>query len=283
MAEDSIILGNGSDEIMALACHVFLRPNDEAIMGANAFSMYRICVQAFGGKPVLAPLSAYRNDLPAMARAVTDKTRIIFLAVPNSPTGTIVSRNEFEDFLESLAGRRLVLVVDEAYREYVTDRDCPNGIDYLNSRTPVLILRTFSKIYGLAGLRIGYGIGPDWLIELLNRVRPPFNANSLAQVAAEAALGDTDHVEKSKRLASDGVIFLTERLEKLGIAVIPSQANFVTFCLQENAKPVYESLLRSGVIVRHLGSFGMENCIRVTIGTPEQNQRFIHALEERLA
>jgi histidinol-phosphate aminotransferase len=282
VSENSIILGNGSDEIMALACHVFLRPNDEAIMGANAFSMYRICVEAFGGKPVLTPLSEYRNDLGAIADAVTDRTRIIFLAVPNSPTGTIVSLGEFQGFLQALAGRKLVLVVDEAYREYVADPDCPSGLDYLNSQPPVLVLRTFSKIYGLAGLRIGYGIGPEWLVELLNRVRPPFNVNSLAQVAAEAALEDNEHVLRSKRLARDGIAFLTDRLEKLGIPVIPSQANFLTFCMKDNAGPIYEALLQSGVIVRHLASFGMEKCIRVTVGTHDQNQRFIEALEKIL-
>ena len=153
-------------------------------MAENAFSMYRICVEAFGGKAVRVALRDYRSDLTAMAKAVTDRTRVVFLAVPNSPTGTIVSCGDFEVFLKDLPKSQLVLVLDEAYREYVEEPDCPNGIDYLGGDLPILILRTFSKIYGLAGLRVGYGLGDPWFIELLNRVRAPFNVNALAQVAA---------------------------------------------------------------------------------------------------
>lgn len=280
---DSIILGNGSDEIMAMAAHVLLRAGDEAVMGASTFSMYRICVEAFGGKPVQVPLNRFRLDLLAMAKAVTDRTRLMFVAIPNSPTGTIVSRREFEAFLKDLPRGKLLVVLDEAYREYVQDEDCPDALDYLDGELPVLVLRTFSKIYGLAGLRVGYGFARPWLIELLNRVRPPFNVNSLAQTAALAALADTGHVERSRDLNRGGMLYLVEQLTAMGLEVIPSEANFVAFCLKENAKPYYEALLKKGIIVRHLASFGMENCIRVTVGMPEHNSGFISALREAIA
>lgn len=277
---EAVILGNGSDEIMALAAHVFIRPGEEAIMGSNSFSMYRIVVEAFGGEAKRVPLTNYCLDLGAMCRAVCDRTRLIFLAIPNSPTGTILSRAEFERFLGDLPKRGLVLVVDEAYREYVEAADCPNGLDYLESDVPILVLRTFSKVYGLAGLRIGYGISHPWLIELLNRVRAPFNVSSIAQKAAVAALDDEEHLRRSASMTRAGIAFLTREMERLGLQAIPSQANFVTFCLETNARPVYEGLLQRGVIVRHLASFGMEKCIRVTVGTDQQNRRFIAALRE---
>jgi len=278
-----VILGNGSDELMGMCAHVFLKPGSEAVMGENTFSMYRICVEAFGGKPVTVGLKNYGFDLKAMAAAITDKTRLVFLANPNSPTGTIVSRPDFEAFLRDIPQAGMVLVVDEAYREYVQTSDCPVGLDYLGQGVPILVLRTFSKIYGLAGLRVGYGLAEPWLIELLNRVRPPFNVNSLAQVAAVAALQDTDHVERSARIAAEGLRFLSEQLTGLGLRVIPSQANFLAFCWGRDAKPVYEALLREGVIVRHLASFGMPTCIRVTVGTEHDNLRFVAALKKVLA
>lgn len=278
LSPDSVILGNGSDEIMQLAAHVFIGPGDEAVMAENAFSMYRIVVEAFAGKPVLVPLRQYRSDLRAMAAAVTDRTRLVFLSVPNSPTGTIVSRNEFADFIERLPKEGLLLVVDEAYGEYVREENCPRGIDYIAGKVPVIVLRTFSKIYGLAGLRIGYGLAVPWLIELLNRVRAPFNVNSLAQIAALAALGDSGHLERSLKMTADGIAYLTAELQGMGFEVIPTQANFLTFHVGDNARAVYESLLRQGVIVRHLASFGMASFIRVTIGTDADNRRFVDAL-----
>jgi len=279
ISSDSVILGNGSDEIMQMVAHLLIRPGDEAIMGENTFSMYRIVTEAFGGKPIRVPLKRYCLDLEAMAAAVTDRTRLLFVAVPNSPTGTIVARSEFEAFLEALPKVGLVLVLDEAYREYVSDSDCPSGLDYLPGPVPILVLRTMSKVYGLAGLRVGYGLAAPWLIELLNRVRPPFNVNSLAQVAAAAGLNDTDHLERSLKMTHEGIGYLSRELKALGLEVIPSQANFVTFCLGTDARDVFEAMLRRGVIVRHLASFGMEDCIRVTVGTEGQNRRFIDVLE----
>ncbi len=280
VSPESVIFGNGSDEIMEMCAHVFVTPGDEAVMGENTFSMYRICVEAFGGTAVRVPLRNYKFDLKAMASAVTDRTKLMFLAIPNSPTGTIVSRKDFEDFVRDLPTDRLVLILDEAYREYVNDSDCPDGIAYVGKELPILVLRTFSKIYGLAGLRVGYGFAEPWLIELMNRVRPPFNVNSLAQVAALAALNDSDHLRRSLKMTYDGIRFLSRELKALGAEVIPSEANFVTFCIGADARPVYQALLQQGIIVRHLGPFGMDECIRVTVGLQEHNERLIDALKK---
>lgn len=280
LSPDHVILGNGSDEIMEMLAHVFIRPGCEALMGEHTFSMYRICVEAYGGTAVRTPMPDYRVDLGAMARAVTDRTRIVFLANPNSPTGTIVTRRELDAFVKDLPAERLVLVLDEAYREYVRDPDCPVGVDYLGKGLPVLTLRTFSKVYGLAGLRVGYGYGDPWLVELLNRVRAPFNVNSLAQTAAVAALKDSEHLERTLKLTHEGIERLATELTALGLEVAPSEANFVAFRMEKGARQAYEALLRRGVIVRHLGSFGLDACIRVTVGTDSENTRFINGLRE---
>jgi histidinol-phosphate aminotransferase len=281
--DNSFILGNGSDEIMQMVAHVFIRPGDDAVIPENSFSMYRIVVESFGGRAIQAPLRNYRIDLEVMADAVSDNTRIIFLAFPNNPTGTIVAGKEFRHFLLRLADKRLVVVLDEAYAEFVRDPDCPRGIDHIFGAPPVLVLRTFSKVYGLAGLRIGYGIGLPWLIELLNRVRPPFNANLAAQVAAVAALDDIDHLSGTLDMVWDGLDYLSRELNSLGFEVINSQANFVSFRMKMNAGSVYSALLREGVIVRHLASFGMPDCIRVTVGTEKHNRRFLEALKRVIA
>lgn len=278
VSADSVILGNGSDEIMQLAAHVLIGAGDEAVMAENAFSMYRIVVEAFAGQSVLVPLLDYRSDLKGMADAITERTRLVFLSIPHSPTGTVVSKEEFDDFVRRLPGERLLLVIDEAYGEYVRDENCPRGLDYIGGKVPVIVLRTFSKIYGLAGLRVGYGIAQPWFIEILNRVRAPFNVNSLAQAAALAALHDTGHVERSRKVTADGILFLTNELQKMGFEVIPSQANFLSFRVGDKARAVYEALLRCGVIVRHLASFGMGSFIRVTVGTDKENQRFVDAM-----
>lgn len=279
---ESVILGNGSDEVLSLCCHLFVRPGSESIVGSSTFSMYRIFTEGYGGRVIRVPMRDHEFDLPAMARAVTDKTRLVFLAVPNNPTGSTINRSDFEAFLAELPSEGLVVVVDEAYREFVADEDCLFGLDYLDREVPILVLRTFSKFFSLAGLRIGYGIAQPWLVELFNRIRPPFTVNALAQKAAMAALEDIEHQEMTLENNRAGLEFLTNELRAMGMEVIPSAANFITFCTGSNAGPVYEGLLREGVIVRHLASFGMEKCIRVTIGRPEENERFIGALTKIL-
>ncbi len=282
VSPESIIVGNGSDEIMLMAAHVLMTPGAEAVTGAHVFSMYRISVEAFGGKLIGAPMKDHSFDLKAMAAAVTPRTRLVFLTIPNNPTGTIVSRADFEAFLKDLPSEGLVVVIDEAYREYVRVDDCPRGTDYLDGTPPVLVLRTFSKIYGLAGLRVGYGLAAPWLIEIMNRVRPPFNVNCLAQIAARAALADEEHVRRSRETAEQGLAFLETEFDRLGLTFIPSHANFISFRVDSDARRVYEALLREGVIVRRLASFGMSSWIRVTVGVAEDNLRFIRGLERVL-
>ncbi len=277
----SVILGNGSDEIMQLCAHILISPGDEAVIPTNSFSMYRIVVESFGGKVVRVPLRAdYRIDLEAMAEAITDRTRIVFIANPNSPTGTTVTTEELDAFFQALPTCKLLVVIDEAYGEFVRDEFCAQGICYLSQQVPVIVLRTFSKIHGLAGLRLGYGISHEWLVEILNRVRAPFNVNSLAQVAAIASLDDVEHIEKTRELVWMGIDYLTSALTMLGLHVLPSQANFVCFRLLERAGELYEYLLRRGIIVRHLASFGMNDWIRVTVGKMEENALFVKNVRE---
>jgi histidinol-phosphate aminotransferase len=279
LSAENVILGNGSDEIMQLCAHILIGPGDQAIMPANSFSMYRIVTESFGGEPITVPLGKdYGLDLSKTGELITDRTRIIFLANPNSPTGTIVTSHSLKSFLADLPSQKILVVLDEAYREFVREPSCPEGSQFIMGNVPIIVLRTFSKIYGLAGLRVGYGLAQPWLIEILNRVRAPFNANSLAQVGALAALTDTDHLRRSRELVWSGVDYLSAELTSLGFHVIPSQANFVCFCVGPKARDVYEYLLRNGIIVRHLASFGMEDWIRVTVGKMEHNEAFVRAL-----
>ncbi len=277
---NQVILGNGSDEIMQMLTHVFVGMDDEVIMPQNAFSMYKIVTRLFGGRSVKIPLKAFHLDLDAMARAITDKTRMLFLSNPHSPTGTTIRNSEFKELLDVTRERGVILVLDEAYREYVDRDDCPTGVDHVDLSENLIFLRTFSKIYGLAGLRIGYGIAQPWLIQLLNRVRPPFNVNLLAQEAAAAALLDNDHITRSRETNSLGKKLLFDSLSSLGLDPVPTQANFITFRAGCDAEALYLALLKEGVIVRHLKSFGLPDYIRVTIGLEDQNRKFVDALKK---
>ncbi|MGC8603240.1 MAG: histidinol-phosphate transaminase [Desulfomonilaceae bacterium] len=277
---DQIVLGNGSDEIMQMLAHVFVGVGDEVIMPENSFSMYKIVTRFFGGKSVTVALKSFRPDLDSMAAAITGRTRMLFLSNPHSPTGTVISKAEFEELLAVTAERGVILVLDEAYREYVETADCPSGINYIDRSEHLIFLRTFSKIYGLAGLRVGYGIAQPWIIQLLNRVRPPFNVNLLAQEAAEAALWDESHVTRSRDVNSLGKRFLLKNLAALGFDPIPTESNFVAFRANCDTEALYIGLLKQGVIVRHLKSFGLPSYIRVTIGLEDQNIRFMEALKK---
>ncbi|HZC68843.1 MAG TPA: histidinol-phosphate transaminase [Nitrospirales bacterium] len=275
---DQIILGNGSDEVITLLTKAFLEPGDEAVMADPSFVVYKIDVTAVHAKPVLVPLKDHRHNLPAMAKAVTPKTRLAFICNPNNPTGTYVTTAEVTAFMQAIPPDVLV-VFDEAYYEYVTAADYPDTMALLKAGRNVVLLRTFSKIYGLAGLRIGYGLTTPEIVQHLNRIRPPFNTNSLAQKAALAALADEEHVRESRQLNTEGMAYLTERLRALGLTVGPSQANFLYCDVKQDGKVVFEALLRRGVIVRHLGG----PFLRVTIGLPHENERFITALQTVLS
>ncbi len=276
---DSIIMGNGSDEIIHMIAQTFLLPGEEVIMGDPTFSFYRIVVAAAGATEVPVPLKNFSYDLYAMAGAVSERTKLIFINTPINPTGTIVHKNEFETFLGKLP-EDVILVMDEAYVEYVTDRAYPDTLHYVGPGKKVVVLRTFSKIYGLAGLRIGYGIADPYLIACLNKIRGPFNTNLLAQAAAAAALDDDEHVQRSLAVNQEGLRYLYGELEKLGIDCIPTQANFFLARIGEAAGRCYEALLREGVIVRHMPGGILEEHLRITVGLPAENERLVRALKK---
>ncbi len=274
VAEDEIILGNGSNELIDIAARTFLQAGDEAVMAHPSFVVYPMSTQGIGGKPVRIPLRNYSHDLNAMADAVTSGTKMVFIANPNNPTGTINTREEFDRFMSRIPDGILV-VVDEAYSEYVTDPAYADSIKHFTAGRDLLILRTFSKIYGLAGLRIGYGIAGKDIISEMNKLRPPFNTSSLAQKAALWALKDEDHIKSTRRINEQGKKYLYREFESNGIKYVPSEANFVYLPVERDANTLYNKLLRQGIIVRPVGP----EEIRVTIGLPEENKRLIEALK----
>jgi histidinol-phosphate aminotransferase len=271
---DQVILGNGSDEILGLLARAFLAPGDEAVMADHTFVIYKMEVTAAHGKPVVVPLVNWTHDLDAMARAVTPRTRLLFVCNPNNPTGTMVSAGAVSRLMAAVPND-VIVVFDEAYFEYVRDSQFPDTLAYVRDGRNAIVLRTFSKIYGLAGLRIGYGITTPEIANILNRVRPPFNANSLAQRAALAALGDDEHVAESRAVNAAGMEQVGQGLNALGFVPIPSQANFVYFDVKRDGRHVFELLLREGIIVRHIEG----TMLRVTIGQAEENAAFLQALK----
>ncbi|HEX8949275.1 MAG TPA: histidinol-phosphate transaminase [Dissulfurispiraceae bacterium] len=274
LGHGELILGNGSNELLDVAVRTFMGQGDEAVMAKPSFVVYSMAVQSVGGRAIEVPLTDYRHDLLKMADAITGKTKMVFVANPNNPTGAINRKDEFGQFMQRVPEGVLV-VMDEAYYEYVTDKEYPDTLEYLKGGKDILVLRTFSKAYGLAGLRIGYGIGRKEILEEMNKIRAPFNTNSLAQLAALHALGDEQHLKDSLRVNEEGKQFLYRELGSLGIAYIPTEANFIYMPLKGEAKGVFDALLRLGVIVRPMGP----KEIRVTIGLPEENRRFIEALK----
>jgi histidinol-phosphate aminotransferase len=272
-----LIIGNGSNEIIELVVRTVLRPGEEAVMADQAFVVYRLVVQAAGGTSRIVPLKDFTHDLDAMAAAVGARTRLVFLANPNNPTGTIFRRVAWERFLARMPPH-VVVVADDAYAEYVEDPDYPDTIRARGAgAVAVVSLRTFSKLYGLAGLRIGYGVGPALLTDALERIRQPFNVNALALVGALAALDDTDHVQRTLAANREGMAYLVEAFGRLGLAHVPSAANFVLVRVGDGAR-VYDALLRRGVIVRPMGVYGFPEHVRITVGTPAENARVVDAL-----
>ncbi len=270
-----IILGNGSNELIELVVRTFVQPGDEIISADPSFVIYKMVTQAAGGTIVIVPCRDMRHDLDVMADRITARTRIVFVANPNNPTGTMCPRVEMDRFIERIPDN-MIVVVDEAYFEYVTHADYPDSLDYLKGGRNILALRTFSKIYGLAGLRIGYGITTAEVAELLNKVRQPFNTNSLAQAAALAALEDRKHVEKSIAINNEGKQYLYQSFGQLGLTFTPTETNFILFETALDAMDVYKALLKQGVIIRPMGG----KSLRVTIGLPEENKRFVAELEK---
>lgn len=276
---DEVIQGNGSNELLDLFVRTFARPEDHIVFADPSFVVYRIAALAAGVPYTAVPLRDHVHDLEAMAAAVTERTRLLFIANPNNPTGTHVGRKAVERLLATLP-REVIVVMDEAYIEYADAPDFPDSMKLRHLRERLFVVRTFSKIYGLAGLRVGYAVGPSRLVDYVNRVRAPFNVSTLGQAAAMAALDDTEHVQRSHELNRRERARITRELERLGLQVAPSQANFVLCDTGREARPVYEALLRKGVIVRPFGN--LPTSLRVTVGTEPQNDRFLTALAEVL-
>jgi len=281
LSMSKIMVGNGADELLELVAQTFLSPGEEVIIPEHAFLLYETFALSFDGKAVMVPLSDFSVDLPAMVNAVTPRTKIVFINNPQNPTGKAITRDEVSRFLNALPAH-VIVVLDEAYIEFATDPKVGSGLEFLDSYPLLVVLRTFSKIYGLAGLRLGYGFASEMITDVINRVRQPFNVNSLAQVAALAALDDDEFVKKTLALTKKGLAYLYGELDRIGLFYIPTQANFLLIKTPQGAQETYGRMLREGVIIRPMDSYGLEDYIRVNVGLPEENERFIAALEKIL-
>ena len=274
MKPEQIAVGNGSNELLELLGHAFLGAGDEVVMGKPAFIVYKLVALLFGAKPVEVPMVNHTHDLKAMAAAITPRTKMVYFACPNNPTGTVNSEEEILEFVRSLP-KHVVFVLDEAYAEYVVNP--PDLRPLIAEGRKVICLRTFSKIYGLAGIRVGYGYASAEFVALLNRVRQPFNVNSLAQEAAIAALDDEAFVLRARRVNNAGLKQLTKGFQKLGLEVVPSAANFMLVKVGDGAA-VFQKLQKVGVIVRPVAGYGLPEWVRVTVGTKAQNERLLAAM-----
>jgi len=278
---DQIVLGNGSNEIIELAVRTFLSPGGHAVQPSPTFLVYEKIVKGAGGEMTSVPLLDYGIDLEAVSAAIRADTKIVFINNPNNPTGAALQAEALSDFLEQIP-KDLVVVLDEAYIEFASDSGVANGLQLLNAHPLLIVLRTFSKLYGLAGLRIGYGFSSKRVVDYLNRVRQPFNANTLALAAAEAALGDTSFVEKTLKLVREGLLYLYDQLSRLGLEFVPTQTNFFLIKVPLGGRTTYDRMLREGVIVRAMDSYGLPGFIRINVGLPEENERFLKALKKVL-
>jgi histidinol-phosphate aminotransferase len=274
---EQVTLGNGSNDILELVARAYLAPGVNAVFSQHAFAVYPIVTQAVGAEARVVAAKDWGHDLPAMLKAIDGNTRVVFVANPNNPTGTWFDPQALSDFLAAVPAHVLV-VLDEAYIEYASGGDLPDGLDYLAAHDNLLVSRTFSKAYGLAALRVGYGISSAVIADVLNRVRQPFNVNSLALAAACAALDDVDYLAHSRSLNNAGMLQLQDGLRALGLGWIPSKGNFLAIDMGQDAAPINLALLREGVIVRPVGNYGMPRHLRVTIGTAAENSRFLEAL-----
>jgi histidinol-phosphate aminotransferase len=276
-----IVLGNGSNDVLELAARAFLAPGLDAVFSEHAFAVYPLVTQATGAAGIAASAKDYGHDLAAMRSAITPNTRLVFIANPNNPTGTWLAKSELLDFLRAVPPHALV-VLDEAYDEYLPDDKKSEAISWLAEFPNLIVTRTLSKAYGLAGLRVGFALASPAVADIINRVRQPFNVNSMALAAAAAALGDDDFVSRSRELNTAGMQQITQGLSRLGLNFIASFGNFVSFHAGDAAR-VYQNLLRRGVIVRPVASYDMPGYLRVSIGLESENARFLDALDEVLA
>ncbi len=274
---EQLIFGNGSDELIILCLRAFINEGDEVVVATPTFLIYEIASKIQGAKIKTVPTKYFKYDLKAMKKAITDSTKLVFISNPDNPNSTYVTKYELETFLNGLPDEVLVFI-DEAYFDFVVEKDYPNGIDYI-SRGNVIVTRSFSKSYGLAGLRIGYGVSNPAVIKYMESVREPFNVNSVAQVGALAALKDKKFLSKTKKLTQKGRKFFYSEFKKLGLRYIPSVTNFVLFEVGSKAPEVCRSLLKKGIIVRDMKAWGLDTFIRVTVGKDKENKRFIKELK----
>ena len=276
-----IVLGNGSNDVLNMAARAFLAPGVEAIYAQHAFAIYAIETQTIGARGIEVPAKNFGHDLDAMLAAVTAQTRMVFIANPNNPTGTLLRSDELLRFLQAVPSH-IMVVLDEAYNEYLPEELKTDSIGWLKQFPNLIVTRTFSKAYGLAGLRVGYALGHPRVIDLMNRVRQPFNVNSISLAAAAAALFDHEFVRRSNELNAAGMRQLTQGLDSLGLSYIPSYGNFVSFKVGDAAK-VFQQLLKRGVIVRPIAGYGLPGYLRVNTGLEIENARFLDALKAALA
>jgi histidinol-phosphate aminotransferase len=274
----NIILGNGSNEIIELLCHTFLNRDAELIAAKHAFVVYKLMATLFGAKYVEVDDPKFIHDLDAMAAAITDQTRLVFVANPNNPTGTVVTQEAIDRFVEKLPAH-VIAVFDEAYFEFLDTP--PDVLKHVRAGKNVIVLRTCSKIHGLAALRIGYGIAPKPIADLLQKARQPFNTNALAQAAALAALDDEDHIQKTREINRQGLEFYEKAFKERGLEYVPSVANFILVRVQ-NGDQVFKNMLQKGVIIRAMSGYKLPDWVRISIGTPAENQRALEVLDEVL-
>ncbi len=279
--ERCITVGNGSNDILELLARAFVAPEHEVIFSEHAFAVYPIVTQAVGARAVVTPAKDWGYDLEAISDAITDVTKLIFIANPNNPTGTWLDKDALYKFIQHVPEQVLV-VIDEAYFDYVENNAYPDSSKWLGEFDNLVVTRTFSKAYGLAGLRVGYSLSHAGIADLLNRVRQPFNVNSVAQDAALAALSDDAHLNETVKLNRAGLQQLQNGFDAMGLRSIPSVANFVAVDVQQKGAAVYDALLHYGVIVRPVANYNMPNHIRVTVGLEQENKRFLQALSEVL-
>lgn len=285
--ESGLTLGNGSNDVLDLIARAYLGPGRNAVFSQYAFAVYPISTQAVGAEARIAAANPsdhampYGHDLQAMLELINDQTSVVFIANPNNPTGTWLAADELEAFVAAVPERVLV-VIDEAYIEYVRESGFPDALRWRERYANLIVTRTFSKIYGLAGLRVGYAVSHPEVADALNRVRQPFNVNSLALLAAEASLEDAEHVARSVQMNVEGLVQLKAGLDKLGLSYIPTVGNFITVDLERSAAPIYEALLREGVIVRPIANYGLPEHLRITVAREQDNQRVLTALEKVL-
>lgn len=276
--ENQLIFGNGSNEIIELLVKGFVSPGDKVLSSECSFLVYPLVTKTLGGRFIASPMRDYRYDLKALVSLVDEKTKLIFIANPNNPTGTYIRRDEMTDFLDQIPPH-VIVCLDEAYIDFVDAQDFPDGMFYVKLDKPnVIVLRTFSKSYGLAGLRLGFGAACPELIQYLHKVRQPFNVNSIAQWAGVAALEDAEYLKKTRALVLEGREYFYHKFQKLGLDYVPSQANFVLVNVGHDAEVIFGALLKRGVIVRSMRPYGLNQSIRVTVGLPRENRVFIREL-----